>query len=252
MTKTRVLLADDHSLFREGLATILNAQPDFEVVGEASDGLEVLVKAQELKPDLILMDIAMPGGDGLEATQRIKAALPGVTIVMLTVQSESEKLFEAIKNGAQGYILKSVRSTQLMEMLRGAVRGEAAITPLLGGRILEEFRRLSQLAPENPTPADEAVALTQREQEVLSLVAEGAADKEIAEALSLSVHTVKSHIRNILAKIQQNHRHEAALYAVREGLIDPPPKKKSPASEPAAPQPRWSRFPPASLRIYRN
>lgn len=220
MSKIRVLLADDHSLFREGLVNILNAQPDFEVVGEASDGLEVLVKARALEPDLILMDVGMPGCDGVEATQRIKKELPEVTIVMLTVRDENEKLFEAIKSGAQGYLLKSIRSRELVALLRGAVRGEAAITPSMGGRMLEEFRRLSQKA--GKLPPDETAALTSREQEVLGLVAEGAADKEIAEALTLSVHTVKSHMRNILAKLHLGHRHEAALYALRKGLIDPP------------------------------
>ncbi len=220
MSKIRVLLADDHSLFREGLVNILNAQPDFEVVGEASDGLEVLVKARALEPDLILMDVGMPGCDGVEATQRIKKELPEITIVMLTVRDENEKLFEAIKSGAQGYLLKSIRSRELVALLRGAVRGEAAITPSLGGRMLEEFRRLSQKA--GNLPPDETAALTSREQEVLGLVAEGAADKEIAEALTLSVHTVKSHMRNILAKLHLGHRHEAALYALRQGLIDPP------------------------------
>jgi DNA-binding NarL/FixJ family response regulator len=220
MKKIRVLLADDHSLFREGLGTILNAQADFEVVGEAADGLEVLVKAQELNPDLILMDISMPGCDGLEATQKIKAELPEVTIVVLTVRDEDEKLFNAIKNGAQGYILKSVRSAQLVSMLRGAMRGEAAITPTLGGRMLLEFRRMS-LSPQ-PVSGDTSMILTQREQEVLALVAEGSSDKEIADALSLSIHTVKSHMRNILAKLHLGQRYEAALYAVREGLIPPP------------------------------
>jgi DNA-binding NarL/FixJ family response regulator len=220
MKKVRVLLADDHSLFREGLANILDAQSDFEVVGEAADGLEVIVKAQELKPDLILMDISMPGCDGLEATQKIKAELPEVTIVVLTVRDEDEKLFNAIKNGAQGYILKSVRSTQLVSMLRGAMRGEAAITPTLGGHMLEEFRRLSQ-AP-RPVAGEPSIILTQREQEVLGLVAEGSSDKEIANVLSLSIHTVKSHMRNILAKLHLGQRYEAALYAVREGLIPPP------------------------------
>ena len=252
MTKTRVLLADDHSLFREGLATILDAQPDFEVVGEAGDGLEVIVKAQELAPDLVLMDIGMPGCDGLEATQRIKTALPQVTIVMLTVQSENGKLFEAIKSGAQGYILKSVRSPQLVEMLRGAMRGEAALTPLLGGQMLEEFRRLSQLAQQNPDSTDETIVLTQREQEVLSLVAEGASDKEIAQVLSLSIHTVKSHMRNILSKLHLSHRHEAARYAVREGLIDPPPKKKNLVNELSGSGKHWNRFPPLSLTVCNN
>lgn len=220
MQKTRVLLADDHSLFREGLANILNAQPDFEVVGEAEDGLEVIVKAQELSPDLILMDINMPGCDGLEATQKIKVAMPDVTVVVLTVRDEDEKLFDAIKYGAQGYILKSVRSPQLVAMLRGAMRSEAAITPSLGGRMLEEFRRLSR--QDHRGHNDEAIVLTQREQDVLSLVAEGSSDKEIADALSLSVHTVKTHMRNILAKLHLGQRYEAALYAVREGLIPPP------------------------------
>jgi len=144
MGKTRVLLADDHSLFREGMCSILNAQPDFEVIGEASDGLEALVKARELMPDLILMDINMPGVDGLEATRRIKQELPSVTIVMLTVRDEDEKLFQAIKSGAQGYVLKSIRSWDLVNLLRGAMEGEAAITPAMAGRMLAEFRRLSQ------------------------------------------------------------------------------------------------------------
>ena len=225
MKKIRVLLADDHQLFREGLANILNAQPDFEVVGEASDGLEVLVKARKLTPDLILMDVGMPGCDGVEATQRVKQELADVVIVMLTVRDEDEKLFEAIKSGAQGYLLKSIRSRELLSMLRGAVRGEAAITPTLGGRMLEEFRRLSQQA--RKLPKEDVPSLTRREQEVLSLVAQGASDQEIAQALTISIHTVKSHMRNILSKLHLGQRHEAALYALREGLIRPP-KNHSP------------------------
>ena len=219
MGKIRVLLADDHHLFREGLANILNQQVDFEVVGEASDGLEVLIKARNLEPDLILMDVSMPGVDGLEATQQIKAELPDTTIVMLTVSDENEKLFEAIRNGAQGYLLKSIRSAEMLHLLRGAVRGEAAITAVLGGRMLEEFRRISQCAAD--FPADNPVALTAREQEVLSLVAEGATNKEIAKQLHLSMHTVKSHMRKILAKLHLDRRHEAASYARRHGLIPP-------------------------------
>ncbi len=220
MTKIRVLLADDHSLFREGLCGILNTLPDFEVVGEANDGLEVMVKARELTPDLIIMDVSMPGCNGVEATQKIKAELPRTTIVMLTVSDDDEQLFEAIKSGAQGYLLKSIRSRDLINMLRGAVRGEAAISPTLGGRMLDEFRRLAQ-KPARQSGEDVAV-LTGREQEVLGLVAGGATDMEIAEALCLSVHTVKSHMRNILAKLHLSHRHEAAQFALREGLIPPP------------------------------
>jgi DNA-binding NarL/FixJ family response regulator len=220
MSPVRVLLADDHHLFREGLATILNAQSDFEVVGEARDGLEAVVKAQQLAPDLILMDVGMPGCNGLEATQRIKDELPDVTIVMLTIRDEDEKLFEAIRSGAQGYLLKSVRSVEMLNLLRGAVRGEAAITPSLGGRMLEEFRRVSQRSVEHP--AGESTALTAREKDVLSLVAEGATNQEIAQSLHISVHTVKSHMRKILAKLHLDRRHEAASYALREGLIPPP------------------------------
>ena len=217
MGPIRVLLADDHALFREGLASIIGAQPDFEVVGEAGDGLEALVMARELAPDLILMDIIMPGCDGLEATRRIKGELPATTIVILTVRDEDEKLFEAVRSGAQGYILKSVRARDMLEMLRWAVRGDAALTPALAGRMLEEFRRLSQQAP--VLPDGEAVTLTGREQEVLSLAAQGNADKEIAEALVVSIHTVKSHMRNILAKLHVSSRHEAAQIARERGLV---------------------------------
>jgi DNA-binding NarL/FixJ family response regulator len=220
MSQVRVLLADDHSLFREGMANILNGQPDFVVVGEASDGLEAIEKAKELRPDLILMDIGMPRCDGLEATQRIKGEMPEVVIVMLTMRDEDEKLFASIKNGAQGYLLKSIRSWDMVDLLRGAMKGNAAITQALAGRMLEEFRRVSQFAPQ--VPPEEEIVLTRREQEVLGLVADGATDKEIAEALTLSVHTVKSHMRNILAKLHLSHRHEAARFALREGLIAPP------------------------------
>lgn len=217
MERIRVLLADDHTLFREGLAGVIAAQPDFEVVGEASDGLEALIKARELVPDLILMDIGMPGCDGLEATRRIKRELPAITIVMLTVRDEDEKLFEAIKQGAQGYLLKTISSRTMLELLRGAIRGEAAITPALAGRILEEFRRLHQAQADESEPED--ILLTSREQEVLGLVTHGATDKEIAERLNISLSTVKSHMRNILAKLHVNSRHEAARVARQSGLL---------------------------------
>jgi DNA-binding NarL/FixJ family response regulator len=219
MPKIRVLIADDHQLFREGLINILKSQPDFEVVGEASDGLEAEIKAKQLVPDLILMDVTMPVCDGLEATQRIKKALPDVTIVMLTVIENNEKVFEAIRNGAQGYLPKSINSKEMLASVRGAVRGEAAITRTLGGRMLEEFRRVSKLAVE--VPEKDSVSLTAREQQVLSLVAHGQTNKEIAQSLNVSIHTVKSHMRKILAKLHLEKRQEAVLYARREGLIHP-------------------------------
>lgn len=213
----RVLLVDDHILFREGLASIIASQADMEIIGQAADGLEALVKARELMPDLILMDIEMSGGNGLEATRRIKRELPAVVIVVLTVHDDEENLFEAIKSGAQGYLLKNIRSQSMLELIRGAAQGKAAITPSLAGRMLEEFRRLSQEIPFDTE--GEVMALTPREQDVLSLVATRASDKEIAETLSVSLHTVKSHMRNILSKLHVSSRSEAAVSARRKGLI---------------------------------
>lgn len=217
MEPIRVLLVDDHVLFREGLASIIAGQPDMQIVGQADDGVEALVKAQELKPDLILMDITMPGGSGLEATRKIKAALPQTVIVVLTVHNDEAKLFEAIKNGAQGYLLKDIQSKTMLELIRGALRGEAAITPVLAGQMLEEFRRLSQNQPDdNGEPIE---TLTFREQEILARVATGATDKEIAEQLTISLFTVKSHMRNILAKLHVNSRYEAARLARYKGML---------------------------------
>ncbi|NOH04899.1 MAG: response regulator transcription factor [Chloroflexi bacterium] len=219
MEKVRVLLADDHALFREGLAGIIASQPDMEVVGEASDGLESLVKAQELKPDLILMDVQMPGMDGLEAIRQIKQALPETSVVMLTVRDDDEKLFEALKNGAQGYLLKEIRSQELLAMLRGAMQGEAALSASLAGRVLVEFRRLSRSRLKRDLTDDEEYMLTEREQQVLLQVSDGATDKEIADALTISLNTVKTHVRNILSKLHVSTRREAAKVAKNKGLV---------------------------------
>ncbi|MCC6297683.1 MAG: response regulator transcription factor [Anaerolineales bacterium] len=216
MERVRVLLADDHALFREGLAGIIRAQPDLQVVGEANDGLEAFVKAQEIKPDLILMDVQMPGMDGIEAVRQIKQVLPETIIVMLTVRGDDDLLFEALKNGAQGYLLKEIRSQELLELLRGALRGEAAISPTLAGRVLAEFRRLSKGGLVDKTDGGE---LTEREQQVLTQASNGATDKEIASALNISLNTVKTHIRNILAKLHVSTRREAAKVAKSKGLV---------------------------------
>ncbi len=217
MPKTRILLADDHALFREGLGIIIASQPDMEVVGEAGDGLEAVVKALELKPDLVLMDIHMPGCDGLEATRKIKTALPDTIVVILTVRDDEEKLFEAIRSGAQGYLLKNIHSREMLEMLRGALRGEAAIPPRLAGRMLEEFRRMSRQA--RHFTGDDQDLLTPRELEVLDCVAQGMTDKEIAAHLTLSLHTVKTHLRNILSKLQVRSRREAVRLAKDRGIV---------------------------------
>jgi DNA-binding NarL/FixJ family response regulator len=216
MERVRVLLADDHALFREGLAGIISSQPDMQVVGEASDGLEAFVKAQQLKPDLILMDVQMPGMDGLEATRQIKQSMPETIIVMLTVRDDDDKLFQALKNGAQGYLLKEIRSATLLEMLRGVLRGEAALSPGLAGRVLSEFRRLSQGGV--PEKEDDG-GLTEREHQVLLGASKGATDKEIAAELNISLNTVKTHMRNILAKLQVRTRREASKAAQAKGLL---------------------------------
>lgn len=220
INRIRVLLVDDHALFREGLAGIVGSQSDMQVVGEASDGLEALVKAQNLKPDLILMDVQMPGKDGPEATRQIKQVLPETIIVMLTVRDDNEKLFEALKNGAQGYLLKEIHSRDMLAMIRGAIHGEAALSPSLANRVLAEFRRLSlQLPPYQFCEGDELAKLTPRELDILMIAAQDASDKEIAGRLTISVPTVKSHIRSILSKLHVNTRREAARMARSRGLL---------------------------------
>jgi DNA-binding NarL/FixJ family response regulator len=216
MERVRILLADDHALFREGLAGIINNQPDMQVVGEANDGLEAFVKAQELKPALILMDVQMPGMDGIEAVRHIKQVLPETIIVMLTVRGDDNMLFEALKNGAQGYLLKEIRSQDLFEMLRGTLRGEAALSPSLAGRVLSEFRRLSRGGL--PEKEDDG-GLTEREHQVLLEASKGASDKEIAASLNISLNTVKTHIRNILSKLHVRTRREATRAAQAKGIL---------------------------------
>ena len=212
MTRARILLADDHDLFREGLAGLINAQADLEVAGQAGDGLEALALACDLKPELIIMDINMPICDGLEATRLIRAEWAEACIVMLTVHDEDEKLFEAIKSGAQGYMLKSLHSAEFLRGVRSALNGEAVLPPKLAGHLLTEFARLAQRPAGVVASPAEADVLTAREQEVLDLIATGATDKVIAEKLSLSLHTVKSHVRNILSKTHAvNRRHAAKL-----------------------------------------
>ncbi len=216
--KIRILVADDHRLFRETLAGLISSQEDMEVVGEAKDGAEALVKARDLMPDLVLMDLSMPGTNGLEATRSIKAEMPYVKIVMLTVHDDDENLVEAVKSGAQGYLLKDISREELLASIRGIHRGEAAISRVMAGKILSEFSQLSR----QPSAATETYdELTVREQEVLQLVAKGDSNREIAGALFISENTVKNHLRNILAKLHLQSRYQAAFYAVKKGLIKP-------------------------------
>ena len=218
MEQIRVLCVDDHALFRSGVAELLNSQPDFEVVGEAGAGGQAVALAMELMPDLILMDVYMPGFNGLEATRRIKKAIPYVKIVMLTVSAEDKDLFEAIKAGAHGYLHKKLEPSEFLRSLRGTSLGEAPISRSTAGKILGEFGRMARAGGcEEPDPADR---LSPRESEVLQLITQGATNREIAGALFISENTVKNHLKNILAKLHLKNRVQAATYALRKGLVD--------------------------------
>jgi DNA-binding NarL/FixJ family response regulator len=212
----RVLLADDHALFRDGIASLLSAW-EMTVVGQANDGAEAIAQAGALQPDLILMDINMPGIDGLEATRQIKAKWPAIQIVMLTVSEDDEHLFDAIKSGAQGYLLKNIHSDEFGDLLQGLARGEAALSRSLASKILAEFARPKADAAA-PSLVDEPDRLTEREQEVLEQLATGASNKEIAAILVVSENTVKYHVRNILSKLHLNNRSQIVAYVHRTRL----------------------------------
>jgi DNA-binding NarL/FixJ family response regulator len=211
----RVLLADDHPLFRDGLATLLEAR-HMEIVGQAHHGLDALEKARALKPDLILMDINMPQMDGLEATRLIKTEMPEMKIVILTVSDDEENLFEAIKSGAQGYLLKSMPSQAFFELMEGVAQGEAPISRGIATKILGEFSRHLQ---QDAAPASEKEDLTEREIEVLRLVAEGLTNRDIAPRLNITENTVKYHLKNILEKLHLRNRAQAVAYAMQTGLL---------------------------------
>jgi DNA-binding NarL/FixJ family response regulator len=206
----QVLVVDDHELFRDGISSLLRAR-GYEVVGEASDGLEAVVRARELKPDLVLMDIRMPHMSGLEATRIITAEMPQVKVVMLTVSEDEEDLFEAIKSGAQGYLLKKLKADIFFDLIAGVARGEAPISPKMAAKMLEEFSRQGGKAAGRRS-------LTEREMEVLRLITQGKSNKNIAAELSISESTVKYHLQNILDKLHLENRAQVIAYATRRGL----------------------------------
>ncbi len=209
MERTRVLIVDDHALWRHGVAALLGSREDIELVGEAADGGEAIEKVREVMPDVVLMDIKMPRVDGLAAARRLKEEMPYLRIIMLTVSETDEDLFEAIKVGAQGYLLKNVDPDQLITAIHQAQRGEVPIAPTMAAKILRELA-----APAVPS----IQALSAREREVLELLARGLSNKEIAFELKIAENTVKNHLRNILEKLHLQNRVQAALYAVRTGI----------------------------------
>jgi len=216
----RILIADDHPLFRDGLRNLLQAQ-GHEVVGEASNGRQAVELAEKLHPDLVLMDISMPELDGVAATRELAARQPDVKVVMLTASEHNETLFEAIKAGAQGYLLKNLEADEFFSLLDGASRGEPALTPVLARKLLQEFARPVAAAVVAEPAGHEPDALTEREREVLELMVEGiTSNRKLAMRLTLSENTVRFHVRNILDKLRLHNRAQAVGYAMRRKIAD--------------------------------
>lgn len=216
----RVLLADDTALFRTAIAELIDAQEGLSVAGEAENGLEAVEKARSLRPDVVVMDVEMPVMDGVQATRLIREQMPGVKVVMLTVSESDDHLFDAIRFGAQGYLLKNLRPAELYDLVRAVMRNEPPLSPAIAKRLLGQIREGSALAamPAVPEAAAETPALTRRELEVLQLVADGLSNKEIATSLFITEGTVKNHVHNALEKLQLENRTQAAAYIVRQGL----------------------------------
>jgi NarL family two-component system response regulator LiaR len=212
MESISILLVDDHRVVRQGLRDFLELQEGLEVVGEAASGEEGVKAAQELLPDVVLMDLVMPGIDGVEATRRIKAVSPSSRVIVLTSFADDDKVFPAIKAGAISYLLKDVQPEELARAVRAAQRGEAVLHSEVAAKLMQEFS--------TPRPADDPVEqLTEREMDVLRLIAKGKSNKEIADTLIISEKTVKTHVSNILSKLHLADRTQAAIYALRQRLV---------------------------------
>jgi two-component system, NarL family, response regulator LiaR len=210
--KIMVMLVDDHAIVRQGLRTYLELQPDIEVVGEAGDGNAAVTMARDKLPDIILMDLVMPNSDGVEATRAVTTVSPSTKVIVLTSFSEDEKVFASIKAGAQGYLMKDVLPQDLVKAIRTVHRGEAQLDPEIARKLMQEFT--------NPQPTAPKHDLTERELEVLTLIAHGKSNKEISEDLVLSEKTVKTHVSNILQKLHLSDRTQAAVYALRQKIVD--------------------------------
>jgi DNA-binding NarL/FixJ family response regulator len=212
----RVLICDDHALFRRGLMMVLEAEEGIEVVAEAEDGQEGVTMAEEIVPDVVLMDVRMPKMSGIAATRLIAQSLPTTRILMLTVSDEEDDLYEAVKAGATGYLLKEISIEEVASAIRAVVTGQSLITPSMASKLLAEFNNLAKQAEQRLN----VPRLTDRELQVLRLVAQGLSNREVAEQLAISENTVKNHVRNILEKLHLHSRMEAVVYAVREKLLD--------------------------------
>jgi DNA-binding NarL/FixJ family response regulator len=210
-----ILLADDHNVLRQGIAQMLEAQPDMKVVAQAGNGSAAVDLARTTKPDIALLDINMPEMDGVEAARRITAELRGTGVIILTMYRRDNYVFEAIKAGASGYLLKEVELEDLLAAIRAVARGEAVIDPAIASRVLAEFRQ-----PEFTKKPAESV-LSERDEDILRLVAQGLSNQEIAERLFISEKTVRNRLSLVFQQLHLKNRTEAALYAMREGLVKP-------------------------------
>lgn len=217
MDKIRILIADDHNIVREGVRMILTSQEDFEVVGEASTGREALEQARSLQPDVVVMDISMPDMTGIQATEKIRKELPSVQVLGLTMHEEDSYVFELLRVGAAGYVLKRAAAEDLVSGVRAAHRGEAFLYPSVAKRVVEDFLQRAT-AQEKEQALD---GLTEREREVLTLIAEGLTNQTIASRLFISIKTVQTHRAHILEKLNLHDRTELVRYAIRKGLIKP-------------------------------
>lgn len=213
----KILIADDHAIVRRGLRSLLSGEPDMEVVGEVDNGVDVVTRARELRPDVIVLDLVMPGQPGLEALQHIKAETPAAKILVLTSYFDNERVLSAIRAGASGYLLKDASTEQLLQAIRDIYRGESHLHPTIALRMLREMDMPYQSGG-IATDIDES--LTDREYEVLRLVAQGLSNGEIARTLKISERTVGNHIGSIFRKLRLNNRTQAALYALRRGMVD--------------------------------
>jgi two-component system, NarL family, response regulator LiaR len=210
--KISIIIVDDHAIVRQGLRTYLELQPDIEVLGEASNGAEAVALVRETLPDVVLMDLVMPQSDGVEATRMITGLAPSTRVIVLTSFSEDDKVFASIKAGAQGYLMKDVLPGELVRAIRTVHRGEAQLDPEIARKLMQEFT--------NPQPTTPKHDLTERELEVLRLIAQGKSNKDISEELVLSEKTVKTHVSNILQKLHLSDRTQAAVYALRQKIVD--------------------------------
>jgi DNA-binding NarL/FixJ family response regulator len=216
--RIRVVIVDDHALFRRGLDRVLSDEPDIEVVGEAADGVDAVARARELAPDIVIMDVRMPRASGIEAARTIRAVLPETKVIMLTVSDLEEDLYDAVRAGVNGYLLKEVAIEEVADAVRAVAAGHSLVSPSMASKLFSEFNALAQRAEERHRAL--SPRLTARELEVLRFVAKGLSNREIGVELYIAENTVKNHVRNILEKLQLHSRMEAVVYVMREKLLD--------------------------------